>query len=530
MNPFDAAGQFQIPGEGAGAPRRTVRNAGVTIFGQGCVFIIQMLGMTVLARILTPGDFGLVTMVTTFSLLFASFGVAGISDAILQRPTFNHSLATNLFWINLGGGFIVAALFAAAGRLMAAFYGDPRITRVAIGFAVAIFLAIAPVVHLSLVRRGLRFGIVSVNDVIARVIYVATAIVCGYFGWGYWALVAAAIVQPASILVGALILCRWRPGLPSRVEGTGKMVKFAIDVYGRFSINYGTGNLDNLLVGWRFGATTLGFYKKAFDLFVLPSCQLIAPVVSVIVTALSRKNKDHEEFKRYFMKALCIVAFVGMAASADLTLVSHDLVRILMGPAWGESGRIFMYFAPGIGLMLIYQTTAWVHLSLGTTRRWLGWSVFELAVTAALFAIGLHWGPAGIAGAWTTSFFVLMVPGFYYAGHPIGLRVVTIIAAVWRYMVASLAAGFATAAIVGTIHWLPLVAPAGLAGAMLRMIVNSAVFALLYLVAVVLLYGGFAPLIELAQLVPDLVPGFGALRKLRPAAQPVVRTATFETK
>ena len=128
------------------------------------------------------------------------------------------------------------------------------------------------------------------------------------------------------------------------------MIRYAINVYGRFALNYCTGNTDNLLVGWRFGAPALGFYKKAFDLFVLPSCQLLSPVLAVVVNTLSRKNKDRDDYKRYFLKGLCIVAFVAMAAGADLTLVGRDLVRVLLGPGRGEAGRIFTYFAPGIGL------------------------------------------------------------------------------------------------------------------------------------------------------------------------------------
>jgi PST family polysaccharide transporter len=524
LHPFDQAGHFQGLRDNSEMSRLAVRSAGITISAQGCVFAIQMLGTIILARLLTPADFGIVTMVTTFSLLFASYGLAGLTDAILQTDSIDHSLASNLFWINLAGGVILAAVFAASGSLLSRFYNNPQITEVAIGFSLVIFFSIVPVVHLSLLKRAMWFGATSGNDIFGRIAYVAAAIFCAWLGWGYWALVAGAVIQALSQCIGAWLLCRWCPSLPKPMKNTGTMVRYAMNVYGRFSLNYGTGNADNILVGWRFGAPALGYYKKAFDLFVLPSCQLLSPILAVVVTALSRKNKDKEEFKRYFLKALCVVAFVGMAASAYFTLIGRDLVRLLLGPTWKESGRIFTYFAPGIGLMLVYQTTAWIHLSLGTTARWLRWAVVELTVTGILFLLAMRWGPAGIAGAWTASFVFLMVPGFWYAGKPIQLRTTTVIESIWRYAASALIAGLLSAQIVGYLKWLPLAATIGIAGAIARILINSFLFTLLYLLAIAVLFKGIEPMRQIARLLPDLLPTISFRRQDQSARDSKQRT------
>jgi O-antigen/teichoic acid export membrane protein len=539
LKPFDPAGEFQGVAGNAGLARLTVRNAGVTIFAQSCVFGVQLVGAIILARILTPTDFGLVTMVTTFSLLLASFGLAGLTEAVIQTEKINHSLVSNLFWINVGGGLLLSVAFGAASSLLAKFYGNPLVSKVAIGFSVAVFFSVAPSVHLSLLKRAMQFGDVSVNDIVGRVAYVLTAISCACLGWKYWALVAGAIVQPIVICAGTWVLCPWLPGLPRRVPGTGKMVRYAMNVYGRFSLNYGTGNTDNLLVGWRFGAQALGAYKKAFDLFVLPSSQLLAPIIAVVVTTLSRSNRDMVQFKRYFLKGLCIVAFVGMAAGVDLTLIGRDLVRVLLGPKWEESGRIFRYFAPGVGLMLIYQTQSWIHLSIGTAGRWLRWTVFEITLTVALFVLALRWGPIGVAGAWTSSYCILMIPGFWIAGKPIGLSLRSVFGSIWRYIFAALIAGLACYALGERMSWLPFATAPGLAGALARMASNSVLFMFLYVAAIVVLYRGPHPLLEIVRLLPDFVPG---IKRFLPAslrasevvpkktpAKPVRSEVTFDT-
>jgi PST family polysaccharide transporter len=222
------------------------------------------------------------------------------------------------------------------------------------------------------------------------------------------------------------------------------------------------------------------------------------------LAALSRLSHDAVRFRRYLTNSLEIIAFVGMAASADLTLVGKDVVRLLLGPQWSESGRIFELFGPGIGVMLLCSTVGWIHLSIGKPGRWLRWTLVELALTVSLFLAALPQGTVGIAAAWSVSYWILLIPGFWYAGRPIGFGVSSLIGAVWRYAAASLVAGLATAAIIrGTPFW---GTHSGTNAGLGAIIVISAVFVTLYLCTAILLYRGLAPLHQLATLLRELAP------------------------
>jgi PST family polysaccharide transporter len=283
------------------------------------------------------------------------------------------------------------------------------------------------------------------------------------------------------------------------------MLRFAANVYGRFSANYFTRNFDNLLVGWQFNAAALGYYKKAYDLFALSASQLVMPLHNVALAALSRLNEDPARFKRYLANSLGIVAFVGMAVGADLTLVGKDAVRLVLGPKWSESGRIFELFGPGIGVMLLNGTVGWIHLSIGKPGRWLRWTLVESAATVLFFVLALPWGPAGIAAAWSVSFWILLIPAFWYAGRPIGFGVSSLMAAIWRYTAASLLAGLTTAAIIrSTPLW---GAPPDAKVALQAIVIISALFLALYLGTVTVLYCGLAPLRQLGSLLRELAPG-----------------------
>jgi PST family polysaccharide transporter len=514
--PFDASGAFHPVGEGGGLRRLAIRGAAATISGQALSLALRVVPTVVMARLLAPADFGVVTMVTTFSLLLMSFGSNGFNEAVIQRNEISRFQASNLFWINCAVGLTLTIGFAAAGSLLARLYRNPLVAHVAVAMSIVIFIAATSDIHLALLQRAMRFPAVSVNSVVALGVYGAVGILLALRGWGYWALVAANVAQPLSTTIGAWWLCRWTPSLPRRGVGTRDILKFAAKVYGRFSANYFARNVDNLLVGWQFNAVALGYYKKAYDLFALSASQLTAPLNSVALSALSRLNQDPARFKRYLANSLGIVAFVGMAVGADLTLVGKDVVRLVLGPKWAESGRIFQLFGPGIGIMLLYSTVGWIHLSIGKPGRWLRWALVESSVTALLFVLALRWGPAGIAAAWSVSFWILSVPAFWYAGRPIGFSVWSLVGAVWRYAVASLVAGVGTAAVIrDTPFW---GTPSAANTALVAIIVTSAVFVTLYLGIVILLHRGCAPLGQVASLLRELAP---LRRAPRSATEPV---------
>lgn len=414
-----------------------MRGAGTIVLSGSLGLAVQVVSTVVLARLLLPRDFGLVALVSTFSLLLMNFGHNGFTEAILRWEKIDHRLISNLFWISVSIGAALTIAFAASGRLLELLYHDPLVPAVTAGMSLTILFSSLSVQHLALLRRAMRLGTVSGNDIFSRVASVALAILLARRGWGYRALVAGVVAQALVQTLGAWYLCRWIPGLPRRVAGTRSLVSFAMSVYGRFSINYFSRNVDNLLVGWRFGATSLGFYKKSYDLFALSAGQLTAPLTNVAVAALSRFNPRSEEYKQHLMSGLAVTALAGMGLSGALTVVGANLVRLLLGPGWEPTAKIFTYFGPGVGAIVLYYVHGWIHLSIGRADRWLRWGIVESVVTFLCFLVALPWGPAGIAVAWTASLWFLLIPAFWYALSPIQISVKSIIAVLWRYIAAA---------------------------------------------------------------------------------------------
>lgn len=504
MIPFDSSGSFHPLARHSELRRLAVRSGVVTVVVSGLTLAAQVISTVILARLLTPADFGVVAMVTTFSLFLSNFGLNGFTETIIQFEEIDHCTASNLFWLNSGAGLVLAITFGYAGSLLARFYNNPLVTNVALGLSVGIFIAATSVIHSALLKRAIKFGSTSTNELVSRMVNTAVSIILALRGWGYWALVAGIVAQQLSVTVGAWWLCRWIPSLPRRTGKTGAMVWFAAKVYAQFSIRYSTLNADNLLIGWRFHALALGFYKRAYDLFALSASQLTAPLNNVALATLSRLSQDPARFRRYLASLLGVIALVGMAVGADLTLIGKDVVRIVLGPGWAESGRIFQLFGPGIGGMLLGFPVAWIHLSVGKPERLLRWSLIEFALTVSLLLLALSWGPVGVAAAWSVSYWILLIPGFWYAGRPIEFGVSDLITAIWKFPAAALVAGVATAVIMrGTPFWGN---PSHTDAAFRAAIVISTVFVVLYVGALVLLHRGFAPFHQFAALLRDIAP------------------------
>lgn len=443
-------------------------------------------------------------MVTTFSLLFRSFGLNGFMELIMQREELTESLASNLFWINLGIGTVLTFAFASSGPLLALFYHDSAVVRVTEGMALTIGFGCLGNIHMGLLQRGMQFRSAAIINFVGQAVYVIACIVLAAAGLHYWALVWGSVTQNIVLSAGACLVCRWAPSFPSRSPGTGSGLMYALNVYSHFAFSYLTRNTDNLLVGWRFGPSALGFYKKAYDLFVLPETQLLVPLSAVVVSTLSRVNKDREQFQRYFLRTLSVLALAGMGIGANFALIGVDLFRFLLGPGWEEAGRIFALFGPGIGVMLLYNTHGWIHLSIGRPERWFRWGMMEFACTATLFLLALPWGPSGIALAWTTSYFLLMFPGFSYAGQPIGLGIRSVFVVIWKFFAASVWAGCVTALLVRAVQ--PFATAPGALGALARMAFTSFIFFALYFVGVIALHRGLKPINETVSLLRDLLP------------------------
>src|SRR5215471_14084935 len=168
---------------------RSVRGVVVTLTSQGSLFVIQSISTIVLARLLTPADFGLVAMVTSFSDLAAPFADLGLSQATIQKKDVSQDQITALFWINVGIGLGLTLLMASLGPVLAWFYGEPRLKAITALVSLVFLIAGIRAQPEALLRRQMRFSALAVRNIVSLALGVSLAIALAWRGAGYWAVV-----------------------------------------------------------------------------------------------------------------------------------------------------------------------------------------------------------------------------------------------------------------------------------------------------------------------------------------------------
>jgi PST family polysaccharide transporter len=483
---------------------KAFQGATATIFSQVSVYVIQMAGVMVLARILTPEDFGLVAMVTSIDVFVRMFRNLGLMDAIVQKENITHKQVSTLFWINAAFGLFLTLFFMSLSPVIAWFFGDSRLMLIAILISLDYVFGGLSTQHRALLKRNLQMYKWAANEIGATALSFAIAIMLALHGWGYWAIVgrvmAFAIVQAA----GSWIWCGWRPGLPARRTGIRPMLKFGRDMLSNNFLGFLAENVDKIIIGRFFGAQSLGNYSRAYHLFLAPAQQLSVPLTSVAVATLSRLQDDHEKYRRFFLNAMSMVAFVAFPVSGFLTLAGRSVVRLLLGPQWGQAGTVFCVFAVGIGIHMVYATHYWLHMSLGRTDRLVRWSLTGSACIIASFLIGSPFGPTGMAAAYTIAMHLLILPCLWYAGKPAEVTLSSVIGVSWRYYLSALLTGFAL--------WLPFrfvpVVCTGYSGlnTFTKIVLVAALYVLIYVIFVIALHGSTQPISQFVKNLREMLP------------------------
>ena len=387
---------------------------------------VGVAGTAVLARLLTPGDFGLMTLALTLFAFVGSLADFGLPHAVVHHATFDPRHAAGLFRLNalFAGG--LGLVMAASGPVVAWVYGRPEIVALSTAVAVIVFLASVLNLHVAVMRRRMRFGALAVGDAAGLVVGTLGAIGLAWAGAGVWALVFQVAGQQFGSGVAAWWQSGWRPMREKhptydRSDASG-VRRYARNVAAaRVVANVGR-NVDRVFVGTLAGAAATGLYQKAYQWSVLPVQQVHQPLLNVAVSALSRlQRRDVGRYRFAVRQALTLVLSVTMPVSLLLLVEARPVIRLLLGAQWGNSVPLFRVLCVAAFVTGLTNATKWIYLSEGQTRRQLDWSVISTPLMIAGVAAGAVVGrfvfanaAAGVAWGFTLSSVALAWPTLAY--------------------------------------------------------------------------------------------------------------------
>lgn len=380
---------------------RTARGGMVTISSHGVKFVITVLATIVMARLLTPRDYGLIAMVVVITNYLTMFKDMGLSLATVQRKEITNDQISNLFWVNVALSLAITLLAIAVSPLIARFYGEPKLLLITIAIASGFVLGGLSVQHEALLKRQMRFVSLAVISTLALIIGYVVGVVAAWKGAGYWAIVASQLSLIGTNTIGMWILSGWIPSRPKRDTGVKPMLTFGRNVTGYATINVLAKNFDTLMLGRYWGPQNLGLFNKAQLLLSIPADQTNEPFNSVAIPALSRLIDDPARYREAYLRILEKVALLTMPAIALMIATSDWIVRIMLGPQWTDSSRLLVFLGIGVMFQPIISSITWLFVTQGRTRDMFQWALISAPITVAFVFGGLKWGPLGVAISFT---------------------------------------------------------------------------------------------------------------------------------
>jgi len=432
----------------------TARGSFITISTQPVRIVLQFVATAILARLLSPADFGLIAMasaVTSFAALFADIGIGA---ATFRISDLKQDTVSGLFFFNLAIGLGLLPLVWIAAPISAAFFRDSRLTLLVISLSFSIPMSALGAQHTVLLLRTMRQLPLQLSGVAGHAAGALAGVIAAWvFHMGYWSLVVTAWV--ASIVTTSLlwIACPWRPSRVHAWTGAVDALKVGLNVTGYSVLNYFHRQLDNVLLGWRVGTVELGYYSRAYQLMLMPLNVFGNSLTASIEPALSRLQPEPARWRLALLDALAMASFLGCGMAALLAVGSRPLIHLLYGPQWDRAATMFQLLAVALFAGVPTNAIGWIYVSLGRTDRFLRWYLIFTPVLALAFLIAAPHGGEAVALAYALVMNLMLVPAFAYATHNTPVSLADTLKTILPMMIAGVIAAAVGFAI--PVHTLP---------------------------------------------------------------------------
>jgi O-antigen/teichoic acid export membrane protein len=420
---------------------KVIRGGLARLCAQGMNFALRIGSLMILARLLSPRDFGLVGMVTAFTGILTFFRDFGLGSAAIQHTIVTEGQNTTLFWINMLLGAVLGLVALAIAPAIAAFYDEPKLVGVTAVLATAFLFNAAGTQHTVLLMRQMRFTALAVINSVSLAAGIAVAIYGAKAGYGYWAIVSISIIPPIIAAICLWLTTGWVPGIPREWAGIRSMMRFGASLTLINLFAYVAFNADKAMIGRFWGADAIGTYGRAFQIINIPTDNLNSAVGEVAFSALSRLQDDHVRFRNYFLKGFSLVLGLTLPITITCAIFADDVVFVLLGPKWQDATTIVRLLAPTVTIFAIINPLGWLVFSIGLVGRGLAVAPVLAVIMIAGYAVALPYGPKGVAFAYSVVLTLWVIPHIWLCVHGTMISVRDVLVAVSPPLLSGILAG-----------------------------------------------------------------------------------------
>ena len=306
------------------------------ILGKSSTFITTI----ILARLLTPAQFGIIAFATTAIATLDAVRDLGVSLAIIQRRDRVDEASTTAFWLTLASNLIAWIVLVAVAPSVATFFQEPLINDVLPILSLTFIINGLGAVHDARLQREMQFGRRMIPTLAGSIVKGVVSITLALTGFGVWALVFGQISGQTTYTGVIWRLTRWHPKLAFDMALAGELLAFGYKIIIDSTLSMLQTNIDYIFIGRLLGETALGVYTIAYrvpELIIINMCNVIA---NVLFPAYASIQEDRPRLRRTLLLAMRYIALVTVPVGVGLALISPLFVSVFFPPVWAEAGRI----------------------------------------------------------------------------------------------------------------------------------------------------------------------------------------------
>lgn len=360
------------------------------------VTVTQLLQLMILARFLSPAEFGLMAIMMVVIGFSRAFMDMGISNAIIHRQQISHTQLSSLYWLNIFSGFVLFGIVILLAPFIAGFYEEPGLVEPLFWLSSVFIIVAIGNQYRILCQKELQFNLMAKVEMGAAVVSLAVAVILAVNGFGVYALVWGMLAQAtvsslAFLLIGLKI--HHRPGLVYHHKELQGFYSFGLYQMGERSINYISAHIDKLLIGKFVGMEATGFYNMAWQLIIFPLSKINPVINKVAFPVYAKVQDDSEALNRYYTLTVRSLSLVTVPILAFLSLYSSDVVLVVFGEGW-ETTATLVALLGIIGILkALGNPGGAIILALGYANIGFWWNVFWATVVSLGILIALKIQP-----------------------------------------------------------------------------------------------------------------------------------------
>lgn len=372
---------------------------------------ISFVSNIVLARLLTPDDYGCIGMLAIFITVSNTFVDGGFGSALIQKKDVTQKDYSTIFWWNLFLSVVLYGVLFISAPAVSRFYNIPLLESVLQVQGVVLIINALNIVQTNQLRKSINFKRIATIHILSHIIGAVLAIVLAYMDWGVWALVAQQIVASSITSVMLWVMNRWLPQLCFSKESFKQLFSFGGFILASNLINTFCNNIQGLLIGKFFNPATMGYYSQAYKLENLASHSISSVVDSVSYPVLSKLQSNNDAMKNAMRKITLSLSYVTFPLMMILILVAEPIIMLLYGEKWLPCIPYFQILCVGGVAMCIYNIHYFTVAAKGESRKLFYWTILKRGIGITALIIGFYYfGVIGLIwGCSITSWIILIV-------------------------------------------------------------------------------------------------------------------------